>query len=81
MSSDFLPRLEFVCEMQHKYAVGDKVRVIATSSKMCGRYGTIHTRLPYMLAFPGYDVRFGGEIVAFSEQSLEKIESLDSESI
>lgn len=59
MSSDFLPRLEFVCEMKHKYAVGDKVRVIATSSKMCGCYGTIHAQLPYVLAFPGCQIPHG----------------------
>ena len=73
-----LPLLEFVVEMQHKYAVGDKVRVIAPFSKIYLYLGTIHAQIPFTFASPGYYVDFGGEIIAMSERSLEKIEELDS---
>jgi hypothetical protein len=58
--------------MKHKYAVGEKVRV--TNHKYNGVEGEIAAIMPWMLVFPGYDVRIDGVIAAVSERSLEKVE-------
>jgi hypothetical protein len=50
-------------------------------SHVCGQYGIIHALLPYTFAFPAYGVVFDGRLVALSEQSLEKVESQDSDAV
>lgn len=72
---------EYINPVQHKYAVGDKVRVIAPFSKIYLYSGEIVALMPYTLSFPAYDVRIGDEIVPFSERSLEKIERQESETV
>lgn len=78
-NSHSLPGRRFVCEMQHKHAVGDEVRVIAPFSKRYLYSGIIHALIPFTFAAPGYYVKFGEDIVAESERSLEKIDVQDSD--
>lgn len=73
MSNEYLPPIE------HKYLVGDEVRVIAPFSRLYLYSGMITALLPYRPT--SYDVRIGDEIVPFSERSLEKIESQGSETV
>lgn len=63
----------------HKFAVGDKVRVIAPFGKMYLYPGEIVALSPFKFIAPGYDVKIGDEIIPFSERSLEKIEEQESE--
>lgn len=70
---------EYITPIQHKFAVGDKVRVIAPFSKLYLYSGEIAALMPYTLSRPAYDVRIGDEIVPFSERSLEKIERKEGE--
>lgn len=70
-----LPQGTFVVEMQHKYKKGDKVRVVAPFSKLYLYPGEIHKLIPYTFVAPGYYVKFGDDVIAMSERSLEKIET------
>jgi small-conductance mechanosensitive channel len=57
----------------HKFAVGDKVRVN-------GIEGVIHAIIPFTFIAPAYDVRVTKTIIIpVSERSIEKIEQQESE--
>jgi hypothetical protein len=62
-----LPRDVFVIEMQHKYAVGDKVRIN-------GKEGEITALIPYTFVAPAYYVKIDDTVVAFSERSIKSID-------
>ena len=64
--------VSYITKVQHKYQAGDKVRV--TNHAFKGAEGEIVARMPWMLVFPGYDVRIDGVVVAVSERSLTPID-------
>lgn len=64
---------EYIKPVQHKFAVGDKVRVNGRHNAIYGSIGEIVALIPYTCAVPAYDVRIGDSIVAASEWSLAKI--------
>jgi hypothetical protein len=66
--SHSLPQSTFVCEMQHKYAVGDKVRVIK-EHMMSGSEGVISALIPFTFLTPGYYVTVNGMVFGASEQT------------
>ena len=69
-----LKRKEKRMHNNHKYSVGDKVRVITPFSKLYLYSGEIHAIVPFTFKTPAYDVKIGEEIIPFSERSIEKIE-------
>lgn len=69
MSNEYLPPI------QHKFAIGDRVRTFS------GAIGEISSLMPYSLVAPAYYVRIAGRIVALSERSLEKIDSQEGETV
>lgn len=71
---------EYIKPIQHKYAVGDKVRVIQHKT-ISGAEGEIAATMPYTFIQPAYYVRIGGMITPISERSLEKIEVQGSETV
>lgn len=75
MSNEYLPPIG------HKYSLGDDVVVTSPFSRLHLYPGTIIGLLPYRLVAPAYDVLVGGEKVALSERSLEKIESQQTETV
>jgi len=66
------PQRTFICEMKHKYAVGEKVRVTKHHEFVAGAEGEIVGIMLYTFIAPAYYVQIGGSIVAVSERSLEK---------
>lgn len=72
-----LPQSAFVCEMKHKHAVGDKVRV-TKPHMMSGAEGEICALVPHTFIAPGYYVRINGMTTAVSERSIERIEHENS---
>ncbi len=69
-----LPARTHVVEMQHKYAVDDRVCNINKDHRLYGMYGVIKSLMPYTFRHPAYNVMFGDKILAMSERSLEKEE-------
>lgn len=72
---------QYIKPVQHKFAIGDKVRVIAPFSKLYLYSGEIVALMPCTLSVPAYDVRIGSVVVPMRERSLEKIESQESETV
>lgn len=68
-----LPQSAFVVKMQHKYTVGDKVRVVK-EHMMSGSEGVISALIPFTFLTPGYYVMVNGMVFGASEGSLERIE-------
>lgn len=68
-----LPQSTFAVEIQHKYAIGDKVRV-TNYKHINGAEGEIAALMPYTFKAPGYYVNINGMINAISERSIERIE-------
>jgi hypothetical protein len=64
---------QFQSAMQHKYSVGDKVRVV-NHKYIDGAEGEISALMPYSFVEPAYYVDINGMVTAVSERSLEKIE-------
>lgn len=58
--------------MKHKYAIGDKVRVV-NHKYIDGAEGEIAALMPYTFVAPGYYVNIGRTPMAVSERSLERI--------
>lgn len=71
---------EYITPIQHKFEVGDKVRVTQHKT-LSGAEGEIAALMPYTFFQPAYYVRIGGMITPISERSLEKIESQGRETV
>lgn len=71
-NSHSLPGRRFVCEMQHKYAVDDRVRGVNPEYTMYGSEGVIRALIPFTFAAPAYDVLWDGtgKAMVASERSL-----------
>lgn len=69
---------EYITPIQHKFAVGDKIRVTQHKTLSVAE-GEIAALMPYTFIQPAYYVRIGGMITPISERSLEKVEVQGSE--
>lgn len=72
-SKEALPQRTFAVEMQHKYSVGDKVRV-NNHQYIGGWHGEIAALMPYTFIAPAYYVNINGMTNAVSERNIERIE-------
>jgi hypothetical protein len=70
-----LPSNRYVVPHQHKYSIGDNVRNInnADWNKYHGAQGIVVKLLPFGTMYPAYDVRYGDDIIATSERSIERV--------
>jgi hypothetical protein len=68
-----LPQDVFIVEMQHQYAVDDKVHVVNHHS-IHDASGVIIALIPFTFISPAYYVRIDDKVVALSERSIERID-------
>ena len=68
--------------IEHKYAIGDRVRNINPELACCGQEGVIDAILPYTFIAPAYYIKYDNDsssrTIAVSERSLEKVEVKDA---
>lgn len=69
---------QFKSAMQHKYAVGDRVRITNKEHKLYNFEGEITELMPYTFVEPAYYANISGMVVAVSERSIEKIEEIET---